>query len=565
MPMKKCLLISLLVSFPAFAQNVVTNPAGSQNIVQPVNTSFSANNVAGIRYVVTDYNWSQAPSSPSTIVVGSNTVTLSPCPKGLNGSDTDHYVYIATTGMAEAAKITGGTCTSGAAIGTIIFTATQTHSAGYTVQSASGGIKEASVDARFAPTNPTGTVQSGNVIVPPGYQAAIYAPLYIEASDQTIDFTTSIVECNMVNLPCIKLGDDTNSNAYTNIEVRNLRCRAMVASTGACLEDNANSSRIIKLTTRNAVTGGYFGSLVRIDNDQAAVIDGVDSSLGTWSTCSSSFCSVAIYGPGPFATNAGVLWVKNANLSLNCTANGIDNQDGNTLHVQDSVIQAFPEFAVRTGTARGGFGPTLGTNVYMEAGGCNNPIYNAVVQSGWIVEGRELKLAGGEPASAVLPIFTNNASGSTEYDYYVVLHNSSLAANSAPLYVGKSTVNSGTVTSITVVWPGTSFYSNVNTFDLLRVTGAFLNHGTAPYASICDGVGTDGKCAVATGISAATACTATLCTFTDANAALGAYTINTGYWPLITYWPATVFLGSNGDTTNVQSGPSTYSGEPVAA
>jgi hypothetical protein len=76
-------------------------------------------------------------------------ITLTPCPKGLAGADANHYVYISGgTGTAEAPLITGGvvgggTCTSGAASGTIIVTTTQPHTGGWSVTSAGAGIPEA--------------------------------------------------------------------------------------------------------------------------------------------------------------------------------------------------------------------------------------------------------------------------------------------------------------------------------------------------------------------------------------------------------------------------------------
>jgi hypothetical protein len=48
------------------------------------------------------------------------------------------------------------------------FTTANAHPAGYTVSSASGGLQEAIIAARFTPTNPTGTSQAGKVTVPPG-------------------------------------------------------------------------------------------------------------------------------------------------------------------------------------------------------------------------------------------------------------------------------------------------------------------------------------------------------------------------------------------------------------
>lgn len=89
-----------------------------------------------------DYDWSQA--TGGTVVVGANTKTLTPCPAGLAGTDTHHAMRVKNgTGTAETVVITGGTCTSGASTGTVIFTAANTHSGAYTLSSASDGLQEA--------------------------------------------------------------------------------------------------------------------------------------------------------------------------------------------------------------------------------------------------------------------------------------------------------------------------------------------------------------------------------------------------------------------------------------
>ncbi len=67
MSRKECLFAVLLLSAQALGQNpVYQNPVASQNIVQPPGTIFSANDYAGILYVVPSvmggYNWSQTPS-----------------------------------------------------------------------------------------------------------------------------------------------------------------------------------------------------------------------------------------------------------------------------------------------------------------------------------------------------------------------------------------------------------------------------------------------------------------------------------------------------------------------
>ena len=66
------------------------------------------------------------------------------CPVGVAGADANHSLYISGgVGTAEAVLITGGTCTSGAASGTITFTPANTHSGTWNITSATGGIQEA--------------------------------------------------------------------------------------------------------------------------------------------------------------------------------------------------------------------------------------------------------------------------------------------------------------------------------------------------------------------------------------------------------------------------------------
>ena len=109
--------------------------------------------------VSTDFNFT--PRSPGgSLSIGVNVVTLTTCPFGVNGSNTKHYLYISGgTGAAEPVLITGGTCTSNAPSGTVIFTAANTHTGAWTVSSGTVGITEA------AYTLPAG---GGLVYVPEG-------------------------------------------------------------------------------------------------------------------------------------------------------------------------------------------------------------------------------------------------------------------------------------------------------------------------------------------------------------------------------------------------------------
>jgi hypothetical protein len=72
------------------------------------------------------------------------TITLSPCPFGVAGTDTNHYLYIyAGTGTAEAVLITGGTCTTGNVGGTVVVTTANAHSGAWIIASATAGGQEA--------------------------------------------------------------------------------------------------------------------------------------------------------------------------------------------------------------------------------------------------------------------------------------------------------------------------------------------------------------------------------------------------------------------------------------
>ena len=114
-----------------------------------------------------DFNWSQSPST-SLATAGAKTVNLAACVAGVQAAEPQYYVYIAGTGTAEAVLVTGGTATATGLPGTLQFTTVNAHPSGYTIGSASSGLQEALIVARFTPTNPTGQSQSGKVVVPPG-------------------------------------------------------------------------------------------------------------------------------------------------------------------------------------------------------------------------------------------------------------------------------------------------------------------------------------------------------------------------------------------------------------
>jgi hypothetical protein len=168
---------------------------------------------AGMQAVkyATDFGWTQSPASDLS-TAGAKTVNLSACPAGVTATEPWYYVYISGTGTAEAVLVTGGTCAGNGQAGTLQFTTLNAHPAGYTITSASGGLQEALIVARFSPTSPAGPSQSGKVIVPPGELQA-YARISIRASNVTVDFSGSIVNCYM-NDTCIFAGTGLTLKYY---------------------------------------------------------------------------------------------------------------------------------------------------------------------------------------------------------------------------------------------------------------------------------------------------------------------------------------------------------------
>jgi hypothetical protein len=123
------------------------------------------------------------------------------------------------------------------------------HAGGETISSASGGLQEALIAARYVPTNPTGTSQSGVVVVPPRELKA-FARVSIRSSNLTVDFSGSILECWM-NDTCIFVGDPTNANVYMDITLINPRGRPTVMNgQKPFIEVNAQKTRLFNVSTR---------------------------------------------------------------------------------------------------------------------------------------------------------------------------------------------------------------------------------------------------------------------------------------------------------------------------
>ncbi len=169
-----------------------------------------------------DYSWSQAPGG--NISVGPTTKTLTPCPQGVNGSNTHHGVRIANgSGIAETVVITGGTCTSGAASGTITFTAAFSHTGSYTLSSNSTGLQEAinlAVSGAKRVTIPLGLTTLGEAA--PGETATVYvqAPLTMTGVDNSINGGSEVILAANNYAISVGLGSASYPVNFSNFAVR---------------------------------------------------------------------------------------------------------------------------------------------------------------------------------------------------------------------------------------------------------------------------------------------------------------------------------------------------------
>jgi hypothetical protein len=547
-----------------------TTLGGSLATVSPGGSILDQNLLDNIVYVAPSDNWSQSPSG--TIAIGANTVSLVPCPRGIatnnfqlaaayTASAPWSYVYVAGTGTPEADLITGTTCTlPGGANGTITFTATGAHSAGYTVGTATYGVQEA-VNASLIehPTTLQPYWAGGNVIVPssPNYYTW-YATLGMPMRQQTIQFAFGAkVICNMlVSQPCLDTGDPGNfSRGGVGNIIENFQADSGVSLGQFPMIQDDGQATLISDThpfyNYQRPSGASFGSLIQIDKDYAATINNLDLSL-TGSAgfhCGSDFCTVAVLGT---AGDAGVIHINNSNISMQCGGNGVDNQGGNTLSIFNTVIQGYSQFGIRSTAEYGDLPALLWNDVYEEIGTCQNPLGLGV--AGVIIENGTAEVHGGVGPAGQFAIFNGPTTGGQVYYYYVVPHTSSGSGIYAPpLLVGTATA--GGTSTPNILWYPVGATATI-TYDVLRSTNT--NGSPAPYGSLPGGsVAANG--AVATGLAQTSVCSGSVCSFTDNLAsATAAYSVAppSNFFPSLTFWPGGVVLTTSGDTN--AGPPSSY-------
>ncbi len=319
-----------------------------------------------------------------------------------------------------------------------------------------------------------------------------------------------------------------------------------IAIQNAAIEDNAIPGTMEDIKS-SAGGGGKFNQFFVVDNDQAATIRNFDADGTQGLLCTANHCGSYVYSAGNTA-GTPVLWLDKLNISPQCGGNGVTVYANNSTHITDSVIQGFGMWGIYTSTILGSFGGTQIDNVYNEegAGPCANPYLGSNFSAAGIIYSAgasPLVVRGGEQPNGVMPIFANT--GSTQYNYYVVVHDST-GGTSYPLYAGYALSNGSG--SIRVQWPHIAPLGTL-TYDLIRMTPGTLatNNAVFPVQGACVGGSLTACGSVATNLAQ---CSGLICSYTDsASASTSSYTIATpGYFPVLAFWPGGLVLNGNGST-----------------
>jgi len=562
-----------------FVPGVVINPAISQSIVQPSvgrpseGTSFDANVFAQVRY--NDALQKQFPLFPAgTISVGVNTITInavrgistyscvSPgtgCANTFGTRGTTQYLRIAGTGTPEQVKIDGTNCV-GANTGTctITFTAANTHSAGYTVSSATGGIMEALVDSySLSSNNPVGSRTIACSPYPENGHYIIYAQIVVDDlpatnSPQTfLEGNGCVLEDAVSGAPMIKL----NSNAV-HATIENFTFATLVGIGRAANGTQVfvyDQSQLMHFTRNHFAlpANGNAGTdvvdtVVEVNADQNATID-LNDFEGVPMKCDSTWCGPIIYGD---AVSNAAIGIINANY-FSTNQDPFKWDSGNGVSFANNVFQNWIHYPYKY---KGGLlAPANQGGNYYE-GNCSliNPDFIDVAHSstgaGYSCNtGPQVETSGSQTeyspfqdrnGAGLAHRFT--ATGANVYTYYIVGHSGT--SRTRPLFIGDAATDGTTNFNVFYLKFG------ADTYDILR-SGPAVGDGTdtSPFGTA--------NWAVATGL----VCSANPCFYQETFAAPTSYNVSTDsvtvtYTPPIDYWPVPLFI--HGSSTS----PSTYRG-----
>jgi hypothetical protein len=534
--------------------------------------SLTSSRIEQVRYA-TNYQWQQTPTSPVSISVGSNVVTIN----GVAGvsaysvSKVQHYLWLAGSGTPERVKITATTCTgSETGICTVTFTAAAMHSPGYTLGTATAGWQEAWVDA--FPVNLTNPMQASKIVGSPDNDNAnaylFNAPLDIDMQRGNqppivLDGQGSTILCNTSGLSCIEVGTGTAGKLGFQPTATVIENFQFVPATGFVRTRNGSSRVIhdhgqgleIRHVAFSAKTAGeVFDDLVVVDDDQSFkwYSNYLNTGGGPPLACDLTYCGVALRGKS-FSVGS----VMSTDFQMSCKGNAIDWAN-NELGIYGGVIQGYMQYGIRFKAPFPNFGVTI-DNSHFEIGRCTNPIGTG--QAGVIVQNGFANIRGGTGPAGKLPSFTASSTGSTQFSYWVVTKSSTLGT-SAPALAGYC-LSDGTGTC-KLRWNQIGTAGTI-TYDVIRIQSKLTNENAAPYTALCTGGSVPACGSVATAVTTAS-CKATgagnYCEISDdVTAPSIPYTVNLPtYFPGVSLWPGNVVLavGSDGNNLSNGSAPKVY-------
>src|SRR5260370_6469295 len=163
--------------------------------------------------------------------------------------------------------VTGGTCTSGAASGTIVFTPKNTHSATYVLGSATSGIQEAINDACGVPNFSAGNPNARVVLPATGATSnalQVYGSIFAHCSRALIEGNGTLLSCSTRDR-CIVLGDLVNSNHYGGVTLRGVNMTSTVNADGCQITNTQRQSNVVTITVAAGCSTIQTGDVVNIN------------------------------------------------------------------------------------------------------------------------------------------------------------------------------------------------------------------------------------------------------------------------------------------------------------
>ncbi|HKT90089.1 MAG TPA: hypothetical protein VJQ59_16710 [Candidatus Sulfotelmatobacter sp.] len=225
-------------------------------------------------YVVSsDFDFpSQAPGGSLTGGVGAS-ATLTPCPLGVNGTDTSHYIYLSGgTGTAEAVVLTGGSCTSGASTGTVTFTPANSHSGAWTITSATNGVQEGIC---YLPSG------NNKVVIPAGTTTLNANVSFCGQTSAVIEVSNGVTLSGAGTLPSVTVSGAYVINNRSGALYPNKGANITSATTIAPVAGISHVTGTTTITTITAPAGFTTGCIVLIPDGLWVTTTGGNIALGT--------------------------------------------------------------------------------------------------------------------------------------------------------------------------------------------------------------------------------------------------------------------------------------------